>query len=285
TRSDILFLARTTDTGGLDALFHLYCEACAFVGYLLPSSSSVQDLIDVMLAKVHEISNLRKDTSIPPGNYRFDLPAQGDGLHPWFNEFAISKMPLYTIVSMGPRFLSYYCEANGIPTYLLDFSKLPANILCNDAEPKEDVWFDTAVLAFQLFRNLFKNGPSPANLRVIRDNVGSNNDTLHFSDALQFMKGMYPGVYSELTDEEVFCFLRGMIQYAHMFEFAGIDFLNRYFPGNLLGVYIFFRDEFKSKVFVQDRAFLDTSDPSTYGVHVAHTLNTMRYPISEEHNQ
>ncbi|KAJ1408731.1 hypothetical protein B484DRAFT_403442 [Ochromonadaceae sp. CCMP2298] len=221
---DAAFALASAADDGQDGKYELYCHVTALLGAQtpIPMKTTVKQLGDMLQDTLALIEECRASPLNPPQGRRYPLPPPGTGGHPTIDEMPLSSITFATLASTDPRMLAYD-----------DLS-----------------WFHTVERAHRFLSKLFKvGGPmgvlQPAALRVI---LTAYTPLLcgvlgiHPVDAVLVLQGLCPGraFFSPDSAEK---FLRGMVHYAHMFNYVCEDFLHRYFPRLLLGIFEFWMEE------------------------------------------
>jgi hypothetical protein len=233
----------SADTNTTDGKFIMLCYASALTNAKLPANTPIGELTRLMLESWEKIRELRQLSEVPSSERRSPLRAEGDG-HQFVDEFAISQLTLELIASLDARELVEYCLRRGIPVEYLDFSNLPEDVLTSPkAIPDANTtWFTTALKVHRFFSKVFTKGITPEAIRIIlRAYQTISKEGLHPADAWQFLESVFPGRFR--TEGEAIVFIRGMIHFAHKCSYTCPDFIYKFFPGPLLGVFEFIMAE------------------------------------------
>ncbi|KAJ1411347.1 hypothetical protein B484DRAFT_402659 [Ochromonadaceae sp. CCMP2298] len=144
----------------------------------------------------------------------FPTPTEGEGAHPFLNEFAISEISLPLLSSLDAKVLYAFFESHGIPLECLDLSRLPDDVLLSTA--KKARLFCKPILA--------------ACLRTViaTYQVTDVVHGLHPSDTLLFVQALLPGLFRDTASAVIF--LDNFVRYAHYYQFYCPDSLLRLFP-------------------------------------------------------
>ncbi|KAJ1387841.1 hypothetical protein B484DRAFT_409794, partial [Ochromonadaceae sp. CCMP2298] len=262
-------LAAAGDTG-VDGRFAFYCHVTALLGKPIPPKLSVSELTDLLMRVLRTSQALYLDDAVPPAGRRYPLPPMGIGGHPTLDDVPISALSLPTLASTDPRMLTRYYTSHGIICDYLDFSRLPHDVFTSTKAYSDEAWYETVLRAHRFVSELFLMGgahsrPQPPALRVILVAYTSSHmpvSSIHPDDAALFLRGLFPGRFT--TNDAAASFLRGLVVFAHFYNFVCEDFLYRFFPGLLLGIFEFWMEENFAQEFELDRQVRYTTAGDQY---------------------
>ncbi|KAJ1428579.1 hypothetical protein B484DRAFT_396717, partial [Ochromonadaceae sp. CCMP2298] len=234
------------------------------------STLTVSELTDQLMRVLRTSQALYLDDAVPPAGRRYPLPPMGIGGHPTLDDVPISALSLSTLASTDPRMLTRYYTSHGIICDYLDFSRLPPNVFTSTKAYSDEAWYETVLRAHRFVSELFLMGgahsrPQPPALRVILVAYTSSHmpvSSIHPDDAALFLRGLFPGCFA--TNVAAADFLRGLTVFAHFYNFVCEDFLYRFFPGLLLGIFEFWMEENFAQEFELDRVVRYTTAGDQY---------------------
>ncbi|KAJ1437708.1 hypothetical protein B484DRAFT_470358, partial [Ochromonadaceae sp. CCMP2298] len=262
-------LAAAGDTG-VDGRFAFYCHVTALLGKPIPPKLSVSELTDLLMRVLRTSQALYLDDAVPPAGRRYPLPPMGIGGHLTLDDVPISALSLPTLASTDPRMLTRYYTSHGIICDYLDFSRLPPDVFTSTKAYSDEAWYETVLRAHRFVSELFLMGgahsrPQPPALCVILVAYTSSHmpvSSIHPDDAALFLRGLFPGRFA--TNDAAASFLRGLVVFAHFYNFVCEDFLYRFFPGLLLGIFEFWMEENFAQEFELDRLVRYTTAGDQY---------------------
>jgi hypothetical protein len=266
---------------GFDGTYQFLCVATSLLNRTIPAKTmQVAKITEELLRLVDmiKVARLLEDNIHVPGeaapSRRTPIPAPGTG-NPLLDEYAVSELTIFPLAGSDPKQLEEYYESHGIHTGYLDLFRLPADVLTSDKPYSDTAWFETVQRAHRFLSNLFCNGLSAPALRCIRRLATSTGVTeLHPADARVFLEGVFPGRFQSALAAGKF--VKGMVEYAHKFNHVCPDFLFRYFPGPLLGVFEFWMEETFADSYDSDRPVPIASSPALYNKQVQRVIERAR---------
>ncbi|KAJ1397885.1 hypothetical protein B484DRAFT_471968, partial [Ochromonadaceae sp. CCMP2298] len=282
---DAAFALASAADDGQDGKYELYCHVTALLGAQapIPMKTTVKQLCDMLQDALALIEEARADPLDPPQGRRYPLPPPGTGGHPTIDEMPLSKVTFATLASTDPRMLVRFFTSHGVSSAYLDYSRLPPDVFTS-TKPYDDLaWFHTVERAHRFLSKLFKTSgplslPQPAALRVILTAYTPSPCGvigIHSDDAVLFLQGVCPGrVFT--SPESAEAFLRGIVHYAHMFNFVCEDFLHRNFPRLLLGVFEYWMEETFAQEVLHDRVANFSHTPAEYDLQVQAVITRAR---------
>jgi hypothetical protein len=255
----------------------MLCYASALTNVKLPATSSIGELTQKMLACWDKLKKLRALPDTQPSNRRTLLHAEGEG-HQFVDEVAISGFSLELLATLDARELLDYCVRHGIPSQYLDFSDLPEDVLTSHKTITDanTAWRTTVQKVQRFFCHVFTKGITPEALRII---LGAyqipSKEGLHPADAWLFLDSAFPGRFR--TNEDAITCVRGMIQYAHKYSYTCPDFLYKFFPSQLLGIFEFIMEDNVADEFIEARGVsLTEHDSDAYAEQLGRVVRKAR---------